>query len=519
MKRFREDLKLVVRYQTIVEKGLMYNSQAIMHEQDHDTHVQCSLGLNTNTPQILPSMTREGWARGFLKRMCPQCKINKDALVQLNETVDEYISERNLRPLPKIEISHDNLDQLWLNDSKYTRRQKQRFHAILENYLQTKDTTHLFDIGSFIKKETYSEHKESRTISAPSNLAKCLTALVIKPIENMIYNEHYIKHHKREEIIDMVNKIRKHPILYETDYTSFEGTISVPIMQAVELKIFKYLLQNNMELYNIIERIDISPTKYEFTKDTYAIMSGSRKSGCLWTSLGNGITNEMLMRLLAKVNQVDLEYLVEGDDGLIGCEATLDFTVLAKLGFVVKASPCSDINELSFCGMIFSRQDCLTCKIQDVINTFGYTFDSAYINHKVQMRRLGLLKAKALSYYYMYPHTPIVSELSYWIITSLKDVKVRREYYDWWEYETFGHLLTVEPDTYYTPTQQDILFAATHQNLNISAYSTLISKLQQPFDPQSQYMINMDVLFRHDCSSVSNYVFEKFNSNCHKLSQ
>lgn len=507
---FRQDLQVVLRGKQIVSEGKIISSEPLLHEAEENTVTAESLGIITNTPPILPSFTPEGWVRGFLKRMAPKTSVDLVALGLLKKEVHRYIEERDFQPLPHIEITHENLDKLWLDGSKYTRRQKQRYHAVLDEYLQHGMPPHLYDVGSFIKKEFYPEHKESRTISGPTNIIKCLTALAIKPIEEIVYNEHYIKHHTRPEIINMVNRIRdNYPILYETDYTSFEGTISAPIMDAVELEIFgRFLRTNNSDLYDIIRAVDLYYTKYEFTKDTYAMMSGSRKSGCLWTSLGNGLTNEILMRLLSSVNRADIDYLVEGDDGLIGTKQVLDFSVLKQLGFKIKEAPCVDINELSFCGMIFSSRDTLTCKLEDTLNGFGWTFDADYKNHHSTLRRLGLLKAKALSYYYMYPRTPIISELAQWIINGTSDIKVSQNMYDWWEWDVFGRLLTTRPEVSISPNTEDIKFASIHQNMSISAYNDFKIYLQQhPFNSDTHIMIPMDVLFQHDSSNVLDYVY------------
>jgi len=464
-------------------------------------------------PPYMPSFTDEGWARGFIKRMAPAVEIDMNELKIIDDIVSEYISERQFQVLPKIDITVDNLKKVWLDGSKYTRRQRQHYCKILGNYLDGKyNESKMYEITSFIKKELYDEHKESRTIAGPSDLVKCLTAFAIKPIEQQVYNHHYIKHHSRQEVIDMVNKIRyQYPTLYETDYTSFEGTISSEIMKHVELKIFEHFLQNNKEIYEIIERIDLAPTVYKFNQSTYAKMSGSRKSGCLWTSLGNGLTNEILMRYLARKNDVDIEYLVEGDDGLIGTHGVIDFAPLASLGFKVKAEACTDINELSFCGMIFSVKHKLTCKLESTLNQFGYSFDKEIansVNLQKNMRRLGLLKAKAMSYYYMYPTTPVISELSAWIIDNTSHISIRPEYFDWWEYDTFGKLLLAKPDTTLRPTENDILFAMEHQHMSRVGYEALKRTLATTkFEDTTQLYIRMDVLFKHDSSNVLDYVF------------
>lgn len=463
------------------------------------------LNIATNEKIYVPRTGKVAWLRGFLKRMAPPTNVEMKSLNVVKKVVKEYMQEKHLEPLERIELTEENLNKYWLDESKYSEKTKEHYRKVFRDWMEAGATVdkrdrQFYKISSFIKSEVYEEDKESRTISAPSHIVKCLTALAVKPIERMIYDNHYIKHHTRTQIMEQVNRIRECPILYETDYTSFEGTISVPIMETVELEIFKHLLRNNPELYQIIENVDLGYSWYEYRDKEGTInakMSGSRKSGCLWTSLGNGLTNEILMRTVARVNNAKIEYLVEGDDGLIGTNKRLDFSILSSLGFKLKCEPCIDINELSFCGMIFSGKHRLTCKMHRTLKQLSVSYNiPSGTTPGALLSRQAFLKAKAMSYYFMYPRTPVISELCSTIIKQLNQVEIKPYMLGWWEKENIPNMLShCEVDTRIKPDHEDVAFAESHFNLNIHGYEIFKQQIKHIDLVHNNYKINMELLF------------------------
>lgn len=508
-KTFRQDLRVYMPGLTIIRNGKWTDKGAEWFKRMSNGTCEGKdvrlLNVAINEKIYVPRIGKVAWLRGFLKRMAPPTNVDVKSLRVVEQVVTEFLASKNMTPLEHIELTEENLNELWLNESNYSEKQKEHYRKVFNKWVEdgaaVNEKDRLFyKISSFIKSEVYEEDKESRTISAPSDIVKCLTALAIKPIEQKIYDNHYIKHHTREQIMGQVNKIREYPILYETDYSSFEGTISVPIMQAIELRIFKYLLSNNPELYQIIENVDLGYSWYEYSDKEGVInakMSGSRKSGCLWTSLGNGLTNEILMRTVAKVNHANVQYLVEGDDGLIGTNRVLDFSILSKLGFVLKCEPCTDINELSFCGMIFSGRNKLTCKMHRTLKQMSVSFNiPSGSTPGALMARQAYLKMKAISYYYMYPRTPVVSEICQAIIQQLNKIEIKPYMLGWWETNVIPQMMVQSRlDFKIHPGEDDIKFAEKHFGLNVYGYHRFKTEIATLDLVNENYKINMELLF------------------------
>jgi len=195
---------------------------------------------------------------------------------------------------------------------------------------------------------------------------------------------------------------------YTTDFESWESSMSSEIMEAVEIQIYDYLLgnleckENFLEVYRKILELNKITTTYLQTT-----IKGRRMSGEMTTSLGNGLTNLMLLRYAAYLSCAKAKFLVEGDDGLISSDRPIRFDFFHLLGFVCKLQQLDDIKKSSFCGMIFTRPGHIIKDAISALSKFGWC--SRKYNNCSHRLRMGLLRAKALSCIYETPHCPILA--------------------------------------------------------------------------------------------------------------
>jgi hypothetical protein len=171
----------------------------------------------------------------------------------------------------------------------------------------------------------------------------------------------------------------------------------------------------------------------------------TRMSGDMNTSLGNGFSNLMIMMFLASEAGIQIDGVVEGDDGLF--VATTDARRLssnaevtfASLGFEVKVETCDSMEQSGFCRQFnYEKPDGSWGLIIDAISAvakFGWSFSAERMSRKAGVVK-GLLRSKSLSLHYQAPSCPVVWALArrYIHLTSgASDIIDSTD--RWWELE------------------------------------------------------------------------------------
>lgn len=376
-------------------------------------------------------------ARGFVKRIYDHQDFTFQAVCAFGEFVQEYI-DLHFQPIEYIPFEHDFLDT-WLDHSKYTLKQKAKFHMLFDKFLAGKRNYSIFACGTFIKKEITETVKEARLINSRSDLYKAVVAPYIKLVEKQVYDNHFIKEKERSEVCERVKEIeKKFKFVMETDYTSFEASFQDFLMQNVELRLFRRILANNPHVLNIIEQTYHS-LNYCYAKDAKYIIAGRRMSGEMWTSLCNGFTNKMLVEYMFHITKIHrdnliYDYVVEGDDGFIGTNGIPMYEIVESLGFKLKLQLATDMNELSFCGLNLGPHGLYPDFVRQ-IRKFGYSFDSQMVywrrtgqhhTKKYTKKKNELIKAKAYSFLMSSPPMPIMSKLCEKILQITRRYKIRK---------------------------------------------------------------------------------------------
>lgn len=310
----------------------------------------------------------------------------------------------------------------WLEHTSYTEGQKQQ---IRDHFLDNPEEFVRFQLkacGSFIKDEMYIEKLAApRGINARQNVYKAAFGPFIKELEKMVYESpHFIKHipaSKRPAYIktmmesetpvivegdDGIFRIKNK--IYYTDFSSFEALFTEEFSEATEQKAFRRYLSRFPEfgkrLFDLIDRVAWGPNvcvfnyhNGDFRTFLKFIVWLKRMSGEMWTSLGNGFAN--LMVILYAIEQASLGVVI-------------DVEWFRRLGLLCKLEVHNTIDDGTFCGLIFDS-DALQA-ITDPRSTlikFGWTNKRyAYVGRRLKLK---LLRAKALSLAYETPACPILS--------------------------------------------------------------------------------------------------------------
>lgn len=373
-------------------------------------------------PLCVDANDPETQVAGLKKRLARELPVpNKARLCELAACVDEYL--QTIQPLSNIMTVEE-----WLGTTMYNQKRKddllataERLHGCPPSMRQRSK------IASFVKRECYPEMKHARWINSRSDYFKVYSGPAFKEIEHVIYSDpHFIKHVpvplRPARIAGMKLANARY---FGTDYTSFEASFTPEVMEALELRLYRHMLQKFPELSSVICST-ISGTNLGSTRAGVKFKCvGQRMSGDMCTSLGNGFSNYMVMRyLMKKCGHTNWDCVVEGDDGLC---AVYDagrlptFEDYAELGFNIKIQPVNDPELASFCGVKYVDGVILRDP-RDFLASFGWTSSFMTAGDKIMLQ---LLRAKALSAIYENSSCPLVGVIARRALTLTQGVAPR----------------------------------------------------------------------------------------------
>lgn len=457
---------------------LAYTDVPVLREDVDKIEKPCAAAIGPiidDTPFIANYRSKNAMIAGGFKRVWHEYSYDEDLVKEFGDFVDNYI-QSHFTPIPEREMSHEYMDE-WLEDSKYTLAQKKIFHDFLDkikeeqNPLQyLKKNCRLYNkcyqCGTFIKKELLDEEKYPRLINPRPDEFKAIVAPYIKTIEHeVIYNKHFIKGKLPEEVVERMKQIQENFLyLYETDYSSFEGSFTLFFQQHCEMLLFNYMLSKNPKIQAIVNECYLKKNVLILGKEKdKAMFEGSRMSGDMWTSLCNGFTNKMLLEFcIAKTaekinNPIQYDYIVEGDDGFIGINQKVDFSYVKDLGFKLKMIEANDSNNLSFCGHRYSPDGTHFADFWFQIRKFGWSFDHVVLasySGRTTNYEAALMRAKALSLLVNCGGMPILQELCVKIINLTEGVQVKTSHFDPWFVQQY-HIERLDHLSYFKPVTSE----------------------------------------------------------------
>jgi len=393
--------------------------------------VQVSLGAHVATaacphPCLLDPTTAVAGAR---KRfLCKPPLAKPTEVYNLRRFVRDWCRE-NLVPLPH---DTDVSVESWLEHTNYPDWRKEELRkawADTGNIWDPEMAQKYFACKSFVKDEVYPKYKHARAINSRSDSFKCAVGPIFKLIEEQVFDHPaFIKHIPMEQRPEYIlNKLYREGAIYiATDYTAFEAQFVSELMAACEFELYKFMsehLPSGLDFMNLVRTVLGGENVCKF-RNFVATVSGTRMSGEMCTSLGNGFSNLMFMLYTCrKVGCRNVDGVVEGDDGLftmVGTPPTQeDF---AELGLVIKAEIHTKLETASFCGMVFDLEDRrIITDPRKVMATFGWTSRQYLAVRPHKLRQL--LRCKALSLACQYPGAPIIAALARYGLRATASVK------------------------------------------------------------------------------------------------
>lgn len=363
---------------------------------------------------------------GVCKRIAAKVPIpDRNELHNIKRFVFEWL-KKNLTPLDKDE---DYSFETWLAHTNYPLWRKEELRkvfSLIDNPYDKKN----FSVKCFMKDETYPSYKHARAIFSRKDEAKCLIGPYIKKIEEVLYQHPaFIKHVPVRDRPAYISRLLDKPgaKYIATDYTAFESHFTKDVMDAIEFVLYRYMLKECPDIKKVEYLLGQLSGRNNCTFKRFKLdINATRMSGEMNTSLGNGFSNYMLMLYVCHKVGSTCEGVVEGDDGLFIVEPNAptkeDF---AELGFTIKIEEHTNLRTASFCGIIFDEKDKINVTNPlEVLCGFGWS-KNTYIGAR-RVRKLELLRSKALSLLHQYPGCPIIQSLAKYGLRVTKHIDMRR---------------------------------------------------------------------------------------------
>lgn len=339
--------------------------------------------------------------------------INKIKLRRFRRFVRKWI-RKNLTKLP---ASTDVSFEEWLKNTNYPEWRKEELRATRNLYDNIVDKRH-YIVNGFVKDETYPEYKNLRGINARTDMFKTAVGPYFKLIEKELFkNPWFIKYVPVPDRPKLIFDTLNNPMfdIYATDHTSFEGHFDPRFMEACEFELYDYMTGELLghEEFMLWVRTVLGGVNKVFFKYFSFKIHGTRMTGEMCTSLGNGFSNLMLILFVCHESGVHVVGFVEGDDSLFGVPrgTKLKIYLFRDLGFTIKLEQCDDISTASFCGNVFAPGDfyIVTDPVEALLS-FGWTRAIYAKSKSSKLKRL--LRSKALSLLYEYRGCPILKNLA-----------------------------------------------------------------------------------------------------------
>jgi len=325
---------------------------------------------------------------------------------QLRSFVRRWL-RKNLKPLTEVGSVEE-----WLSETNYSEARKRELRnaavaAIVDKHLHCK---------SFLKTETYDKYKFPRAINSRTDAFKVATGPFFHAVEKQLFKLPYFV--KYVPVADrgnfIMSRLAKWKSYFCSDYTAFETHMVPEVIKTVEWQLYAYMatgLPGAASLRGLLLKALCGKNVCHF-RGVKAEVEGTRMSGDMCTSLGNGFTNLMIVLFVCSLHHIPVDGVVEGDDGIFGTNSRVPLaSYFEEMGFTIKIEGHQQLSESGFCQMYFDPET--GANVVDpakLLCKFGWSHSTMRYGGDRILR--GLLRAKAFSLSCELPNCPIAASLA-----------------------------------------------------------------------------------------------------------
>ncbi len=305
--------------------------------------------------------------------------------------------------------------------------------------------THDLTANGFVKDEGYPvaydkqfqlKTKHARTINAYPDELKALYGPLISLMEKIFFDternfcaSHFVKNVPVKDRPQLLESVFGDQMVTVGDFTSFEshmrGLFSKIICYAMNHIAGPYMPPELRKIFNV-HMLEVNQTLFKGT-GVKTQVDQTLMSGAMWTSFANCMLSHFLVSYMRlKENFIDLpgHKLVDKYSTFVGfCEGDDSVTLGGAylpvfqevLGLKLKSEVKSHVGLTSFCGILkpLGVDALLTDPTKVLCRFFQIPYQYAQARDTKQR---GLLRAKALSYYYQYSNCPIIGEFAFAVL-------------------------------------------------------------------------------------------------------
>ena len=208
--------------------------------------------------------------------------------------------------------------------------------------------------SAFVKAEFYEEDaKCPRNIAGIDIKFTVKYYALIRSMEKKLFaNPYFIK---KVPVAEQPLKIRDElgpgPYFVATDFSSFECSFRPEVMEALECVLYRYMCSRSPWMSDLIEDFIAAITGPQvcYYPDLKYSVTGTRMSGDICTSLGNGFSNLVMNLFVASKCGASIKGFVEGDDGIFSWDVMPDVSYFTRMGFNIKLECYEQPSLASFC--------------------------------------------------------------------------------------------------------------------------------------------------------------------------
>lgn len=307
----------------------------------------------------------------------------------------------------------------WLVHTHYNGARKDELRRALRDHprLCSRD----LECDSFLKLESYlGGWKYPRCINSRSDACKAHFGPLIAAVEHELFPLPWFV--KYVPVADRARYIydrcyRPGGKYIATDYTSFEAHFLPEVAYSIEWQLYSHVLGRTAlgrEELPWISRALRGVNKCRF-RGVRVEVPGVRMSGDMWTSLGNGFSNLMLMLFICARKGADCVGVVEGDDGLFRIDGPIPTVAeFEELGWTIKLEEGTVLGNMGFCKQYFHSD-----VLENVVSPIELLLKTGWSHSRLRMGgkrvRDALLRAKADSIVAQYPNAPVARSLAEYI--------------------------------------------------------------------------------------------------------
>ncbi len=327
-----------------------------------------------------------------------------------------------------VALSHDQIltFEEWLESTNYPEWRKEELRKVRDE-LPNAELTDLVElwwreISCFMKDESYIDWKYPRPIHAAVDQIKVVLGPIVRSVEKVVFqHDDFIKKVPLDERPAFIEeKLHVEGCRnFSADASSWEARQIKEFMLASEMVMYQHMLSawpnTNLLYKRVLTKIGENHIRNKFFS---LLVVARRMSGEMDTSLANGTNMRFLIRYLCmKKGSTVVKGVYEGDDSLVVCDGPLPSAAdFERLNVKIEINYHEDVNEASFCGMVYDKQDLANIPDpRECVVSFGWTTRD-YVGSKQSVLDK-LLVAKAYSYLSAYSGCPVLQPLALTILS------------------------------------------------------------------------------------------------------